>query len=149
MIVAYEPEHGYEIINQQRRDCDSWIAGYQENEGWVDSLKGQGPAYTFLADGQVVGCAGITLLGWGRGEAWTLFSPLFYQNVRKVFKSIKEKLPDVQKEHGLRRIQAISRTDFEEGERFLKHLGFEKEGVLKSFGPGGEDVSIFGRINNG
>ena len=145
-IIPYEPVHAYDILERNIRECDVQLTGYPDWEQWVENWKTGGPAYTLVIDGQIVGCAGVMLLKWGRGEAWTLLSGLLYQYPKTCFKAVRDGLKGIIRDEGLTRVQALVRPDFEEGKRFMSHLGFKEEGILAAYGPGGEDVIMFGRV---
>jgi len=51
-----------------------------------------------------------------------------------------------QEKHKLRRAQMTVRCDFPEGFRWAELLGFQKEGVMRQYGPDGSDYAMFGRI---
>lgn len=146
IIVPYQTVHAYEILERNVREQDLWLSDFPEWDRWVKEWKESGPAYTLIIDDQVVGCAGVILLGWNRGEAWTLFSSLLYRYKLTVIKSIRTYLERIARAHKLKRIQAQVRSDFREGMRFMEFMGFESEGVLKAFGPRGEDIIMYARI---
>jgi RimJ/RimL family protein N-acetyltransferase len=146
-IITYKREHAYDILDRNVRECDVWLTNAPDWEKWAVGWETSGPSYTLVIDDQIVACAGVVLMNYNRGEAWTLFSPLINKYPKTCFKAIRDELRGIVSEHGLKRVQALVRPGLEVAERFVEHLGFEKEGVLVAFGPGGEDMTMYGRIN--
>ena len=148
-IVKLKKEHAFEIVERNRKEGliigSSGIDLEKAGEMWENG----GPSYTLVIDGQIVCCAGVVLMEWGRGEAWTLVSSLFYKYPKTSFKAIKTKLDEIAKEKNLRRVQSLINSNSEWGERWMEHLGFRKEGMLRAYGPNGEDFIMFSRIYNG
>jgi RimJ/RimL family protein N-acetyltransferase len=50
------------------------------------------------------------------------------------------------KELGLTRVHATIRADFHNAEKWIKIVGFEKEGVMRNYGPDGEDHILFAKV---
>lgn len=145
-VVKFESEHARDII---RRNIEEGLAVGVPTVSVDDAIKAWGSspdAHTMLIDGIPACCAGIVDIGWMRGEAWTLVSSLFYANRKVCYRAIKGYLDDAISNCRYRRIQSVISLDLESGDRWMRHLGFEKEGVLRCFGPQGEDVSMFSRV---
>ena len=145
-IVPFKKEHAFDILDRNVKESDAWISGNGNFETFVESWKDGGPAYSLIIDNKIVMCAGVFLLGWNRGEAWVLASNDFKAYKKTCFKSIMYKLEEIVFIEKLKRVQATVDPEYTEGIRFLEHLGFEREGLLKSFGPRNEDLLIFGKV---
>ena len=145
-ILPYEPIHAYQILEEGVRNHDLWLSGFKDFELLAEGWKKGGPSYTMTVDGEIAVCAGLVLLGWNRAEAWTLLSSVFTKHYRTCFREIKKRLSLLIEESFIRRVQATAVPHYEEGIRFLEHLGFEQEGLLRKYGPNGEDLIMFGRI---
>lgn len=115
---------------------------------WIVSLKKGGPAHTLLLDGEIACCAGITLMGWRRGEAWLIFAPLAFSHMKTVYANIKKHLVRIAREKGIRRLQATVKMGDDPAARFVRHLGFDCETPLamRAYGPNGEDMFLFARV---
>ncbi len=144
-LIPYEIIHAYEIIERNVREQDLWLSG-QDWETAAKGWKDGGPAFTLVIDGELVGCGGVVLMPWQCGEAWTLFSTLFFKHYRTAYKVIKENLERVIKERKLKRVQSLVNPEHEGACRFIEHLGFQCEGLLRKVGPNGEDLLIFSRV---
>lgn len=59
---------------------------------------------------------------------------------------LREALVYYMKELGLTRVQATIRADFPTAEKWIKICGFEKEGVMRGWGPDGEDHILFAKV---
>jgi hypothetical protein len=141
-IVQYHPVHAQIIADAIK------MTKHPDFSQWIVDLKAGGPAYTLLIDEQIACCAGICMIGWNRGEAWLLFSPLAFLHVKTCFKIVKEHLLRIVKEKGLKRLQATVKVGDEPAERFIRHLGFHCETPIgmKAYGPHNEDMFLFARV---
>lgn len=142
-VEIFKKIHAYDILDRNIREEDLWLS----NQNWEEAIeywKTGGPGYTIIINDEIVACGGIFLLGRS-GEAWTLLSPLFYKYYRLVYRIIKSKVSEMIQEYKLNRVQATIKPDFAPAIRLVEHLGFEKEGIMKSYGPNGEDVLLYGR----
>ncbi len=149
-IIPYEPVHALDIFERNIKESDIQLSRYPNWDETVKGWKLYGPAFTLVIDGQIVACAGVTL-NKHIGEAWTLFSSLFYKHKKLVYKGIKKYLNDIAKEHRLSRIQAYvdPAKGFDVCDRFLRHLGFKLETPdgLENFGPTGQILYLYGRTH--
>lgn len=146
-IMPFEKMHAYTILERNVREEDTQLSALPDWEEWVEKWEKNGPAFTLIIDGEVVGCAGVVMMGWKRGEAWTLLSQLFYKYKKTSYKAIRNGLNSIIKNEGLRRVQASIYEGTEKvcGE-FLEHLGFKWEGKHIKYGPNGENVHVYARI---
>ena len=149
-IIQYEPVHAYNILDRNVREEDTWLSKFPDWEKWAEGWKKEGPAFTLVIDGQIIGCGGVVLLDKNKGEAWTLLSSLFYKHKKTTYKAIIRYLSLIIAEKGLKRVQALVNTglpNVEACERFLVHLGFKNETPdgMEGYGPNGETVLLFAR----
>jgi hypothetical protein len=101
-------------------------------------------SYCLLQDGDPVLAGGIVNQQWHRGEAWILPTPFFRSHVKTCFRLMKKMLPQLAVDYGFVRVQAaaVERVSVS----LFEHLGFEYEGMLKRFGPGGENCRMYAKI---
>lgn len=146
-IIPYKAMHAYIILERNIREQDIWLSKFPDWDRWVRGWENKGPGFTLVIDGEIVGCAGIVLMEWNRGEAWTLLSSLFYKYKKISYRAIRNGLESIIRDKKLRRVQA---SVYEGTEKicgnFLEHLGFEWEGKHRKFGPNGEDIHIYARV---
>ena len=101
-------------------------------------------SYCLLADGQPVLAGGVVNMQWKRGEAWMLPTGFFRKHLKTCLRYLKETLPEMAFNGGFKRIQATCSTDISPS--LFHHLGFQYEGVMKSFGPNGETCYMYARV---
>lgn len=145
-IVQFEVGHAIQITETNARECDGYYINRPEFEAVARELGNSGPAYTILIDRKIVFCGGVSLLGYGRGEVWLVFSTELYRHVKTVYRVMKMLLSIVVEQFRLTRLQTVVKCDIEAGTRFVEHFGFEREGLLRAYGPNGEDFYIYGRV---
>jgi len=61
-------------------------------------------------------------------------------------RNFKEKFDILVKTSKVKRIQTNVKADFKLGHRFAEWLGFEKEGLMKYYGPDGSNYIRYARI---
>lgn len=113
----------------------------------VDYSNLNGLSYTLISNEGIIGSGGVDLIMPGVGEAWTVLGKIFYKYRFSAHKVVLQSLKDAERQYNLRRIQASCVKGFEKAEKWLKALGFEYEGVMRKFGPDGNDFLRYARIN--
>jgi len=98
----------------------------------------RGPAWTLRVDGNIVGCGGVMLLWSGVGEAWVMPNALAAEYPLACFRTICQGLQHAITAHNLRRVQSVVHESVPAEQRWVVRLGFEFEGVMRGYGPGGE-----------
>lgn len=82
----------------------------------------------------------------GTGEFWALISPAVDRCPREFAKKAKSMLETFIVENKLRRVQMLVRAGHDEAFRFAEFLGFEAEGIMRGYGPEGDDYYMMGRV---
>lgn len=122
------------------------LPGYTEVLPNIESTFTPTATYTGTAeDGETVFVCGIVPYWKGHAEAWTYVS----SNVREyvgAYGLIRDILHVLIVKWKLHRITARCRAHVPEQNRFLRHLGFTKEGTMPWYGPNGEDYNVYGRL---
>lgn len=109
----------------------------------LENLENRNHSYTVIKEGRVLACAGITEFWPGRGEAWALLDKDIGPLLIDVSREVKKFLDEVP----IKRIEAIVYTDFIEGIRWVKLLGFKLESpCMKAYGRNGKDCMLFSRV---
>lgn len=106
-----------------------------------------GPAFSvFSDDGLLIVIAGVGIMWEGVGHAWSV--PGVYADDYKVsfYKAIKSYLDKVIKENDLHRVQCYVHVDYVISQKYVEHLGFEREGLLRKFGSDKADYYIYARL---
>ena len=102
-----------------------------------------GPGFTGIYKGTIIGCGGVRLFWEGVGEAWGFYPQLFFTHTREVYHYTKMMLNRIIKEYNLHRVQATARVDYPCAQNWLRHLGFALEGKMKSYCPSGKDTFLY------
>lgn len=97
-------------------------------------------------DGRIFMCGGIIKYWENRVEAWAMFDQNMaseFISVHRICKRYLDFLPH-------KRIECVVQTDFKEGNRWAKALGFELECPrLKCYFNDGKDAVLYSRIKVG
>lgn len=107
-----------------------------------EMLEGLGESFTAIHDGQVIGCAGIWRVWENRSHVWALLSPDAGRHFVAIHRAVRDKLNSMTD----RRIEAAVDVGFTEGVRWMKMLGFEREGTMRCYTPAGNDSDLFARV---
>lgn len=137
IVVPFSPEHLSAIRFQEHQK----LAISALELPYLAQLSGFGPTLTALADGHVIACAGIATPGFGIGTLWAVVSQDAGPHFIRLDRAVRRFL-DIPK---LRRIEASSEVNFDQGCRWLELLGFQSEGVMVKYGPNGEDHMRYAR----
>ena len=141
-IIPFEPPHLRAVAPQ---------CAQAEHATYVETLElaalvQPGAAFTAKNGEAVLGCAGVVPLWPGVGQAWAMFSDELLARPITLTRSTQRALGRIAAAHDMRRIQATVRDGHGAGARWLSFLGFELEGLLVNYGPGGSgDYWMYGR----
>lgn len=120
--------------------------GYREVVWGTEDALMAGDSYTGVAeDGHLVFCAGATIYWPGHAEVWVHLC----HDVAKyigTWKACKNLLQHIIEKNDLYRVSAHTRADREQDQRFVRHLGFELEGLSLAWGPDKEDYYQWGLL---
>ena len=103
-------------------------------------------AYTAMQESRVFMIGGVYGLWENVGEAWFMMSKYAYDMPRSAAKYSSLLLDHVEEENNLQRIQASVHAGDKQAIRYVEWLGFQKEGLMKKFGPDGSDYYRFARV---
>lgn len=140
-FVPYDPEHFIQMANSSAEGDTGFIfstsARFHANH----------PATTAMADdGFPVATFGITPLWNGVSEVWAMFDK---ERIRKhgvfMVKATKAFLDDQMKTH--HRLQCFVYANNESLVKFVENFGFEREGLMRKYGPTGEDFYMYARVS--
>ena len=138
-IEQFKPEHLTELLLQPSQAMMQPVLSQRD---YGTALASAGPAYTVIIDDNVVACLGIIPQWEGRAIAWGLIGSEAGKEFYAIHKAVKRFL-DLQ---DYRRIETAVSSDFEQGHRWAKLLGFENEGTMRAYTPDGRDCDLYARI---
>ena len=137
-IVRFDPSHLWQIRAQAHQVA---VVSRYLTDQYAEILSA-GLAYTGFDGTRVVACAGIVTQFAGVGTLWGVLA----DDSRGHFLAIHRTALRVLGMARLRRLEASSEVDFPQGCRWLELLGFQSEGVMRSYGPDGKDHHRYARI---
>lgn len=114
----------------------------------IEAYGNAGPAVTLWTDdGAIIACAGVVCAHWrGFGEYWLVPSVHVQKYMKTVYKTAKAFIDDTIDKLGLYRVQATIKEDDQVSIRWIEHLGFEREGLMRKFGPNKENQFLYARV---
>jgi hypothetical protein len=103
------------------------------------------PSFTGLADGAILGFAGV-IPAWGhRSIAWAILSRRACKYMVPITRATRAFLDQLQ----CRRIEAAVDVGFEPGHRWIQMLGFGLETpIARAYNPLGGDCSLYARVRD-
>ena len=102
----------------------------------------RGVGWTAMHEGRPIACAGIVEAWEGRGLAWALFSEQALRHFTSIHRAARNVLADAP----WRRIEMTVDATHEQGIRWAQRLGFEQEGLMRSYTRDGRDCYLFARL---
>lgn len=130
-IVPFEKWHLAQIDPQEAQK------GADLSGEWIS----HGVAWTAKEGNRVTACGGLLSQWEGRHVAWLLIGREC--SLRGIVKAARCILFSC----AARRIEATVSAHFSQAKKLVEMLGFEFEGVLKAYGPNGDDFLMFARVN--
>ena len=144
VIVPFENKHADQILEQ---GLNSEILELKpEHRKYAYFLKEVGKSFTGLVNDIPIAAGGVFHLWDGVAEGWVLATKEIYKYPVFCAKHIKKRTEMLIKNNNIKRLQTSVKADCEMAIRFAKWLGLKPEGVMKSYGPAGEDFIRFARI---
>lgn len=102
--------------------------------------------HTFLINGDPIAIIGGKMIYEHSAEIWGLTTDAIHDVPIAFLSKVRELLEQYRKELNLWRYQMLVSVKLQERESFARALGFKKEGLLRKYGPSGDDYYIYGRI---
>lgn len=142
IVIPFIDAHleGFEL-----QDVQAWLHQLLQSEDYRRALTLYGPAFTGIVDGEVVACAGLSHFTPGRAQGWALFGKKAAPHFLAITREVKRFFDG----QNVRRVETPVRTDFEQGHRWARMIGFTREGTMRKFGEDGHDYDLYARVNNG
>lgn len=137
-IVPFEPVHLRALVLQ---DAQSWM-GPMLRADYGEALKRGGPCFTALDGDEVLACSGVLRMWENRDQAWALMAANSGRHFVGIYRGIKRFL-DL---HDARRVEATVDSNFDEGHRLMRLLGFEREGRMRAYLMDGRDCDLYARV---
>lgn len=139
ILIPFIPLH---LQGLELQETQSWLQPHLLDENYINQLIDYGESYSLLVDGKVIGCGGVYDLSMNRAYAWALVSKDAGKHLLQATKAVKLYLDDKY----YRRIETAVMINFGAGHRWVKMLGFEREGTMKKWGDDGNDYDMYARV---
>lgn len=143
-LVPLGPEH---LAFLAPRPGDEWIARQFDNPALVKAVTAPGASFAMIDGGYVLGAGGVLPQWQGRALAWLLAGR--FARPRHLALAARVAIPwleRLQADPRFARIEASTRCDRIAHCRFLEHLGFGLEGIMRRYGPDGSDHALYARV---
>jgi ribosomal protein S18 acetylase RimI-like enzyme len=143
-IVPFEAWHFdfIEIREPDRQEVMN-IPGFRR---MCEHYEKVGGAYTLLSTEGIVCIGGVAPTGLGVGSAWSVTSELVTKYPKAYYKGTRDFLNAIISDWKLHRVQATAIVDNAAAIRWLRHLGFEREGLMKKYGADKRDHYLYARV---
>jgi len=106
----------------------------------------KGCSFTGCTTEKIIGCAGILPIWGGVGHAWVVMGNDYRKHRIWIHKQVKDIFIKIAIGMHFKRVQANVQCDFYDAVRWIEALGFERESVLKRYGPDGKDHYMYARF---
>jgi len=137
---AFEPWHMEAIVLQE---AQAYMQPLMAEPGYGEAMQRGGPAYTLQEGGKVLICCGLLHLWEGRSVAWSLVAQTAGDRFIRIYRHMR----DVLNASPIRRIECTVDPGFDNGHRLAHMLGFEREGLMRSYLPDGRDAVLYSRVS--
>jgi hypothetical protein len=139
IIEPLAPAH---LQAMQLQPAQAALAPLAADRAYAEMLAGAGPAFAGRIGDMVVGCAGVVLLSAHRGHAWALIGAAAPAHFLAIHRAAAAFLAGLD----LQRVETAVACDFAAGQRWVRMLGFAREGRMRAYDAGGGDADLFARV---
>ena len=143
-LINYKAEHLNEILAGDMNNLARKSFGVGGD--FAQSLDVPGMAFTAVENGYLIASSGVQPLWNGVGEGWFVASSKMPQKKLTIIRMIKDNFDGIINDNSLFRVQAGVRSDWPTAKRFAEFLGFEHEGIMRKYGPDGQDYYRMARV---
>lgn len=128
-------------------DVRKFFSGDKTLKGRVDAIseKEGVTVRTLVTDEGIIAVVGGTLLWPGVMELWSVTSNKISRHPISYTRTVRTLIQSFQKSLSIRRFQSVIRFGHPELIRWIEALGFEREALMKRYGPEGADYYMYAR----
>lgn len=143
-IVEWQPSHLYvcELNEFDRRNLELF-GGFQD---YLQAYAQTGVAYTAIGDGEIYAMFGMWQLWPGVSEAWLIPSNKIDRKVIAMHRASLRFFEYAAEQTNTKRLQFTVHTRNERADRWAQRCHFEREGLLRKYGPDGADYWMYSRM---
>jgi len=139
-IISFQPNHILQLSLQEKQQEVSQEVNLEYGRGLLEA----GPAVTGMDGDRVVFCGGKARQWEGRYILWAMLSKESSKHMLAATRAAKRFI--ALQEDGSR-LEAIVRSDFDQGHRWAHMLGLKWHHHEEQFLPGGYDADIYVRLS--
>jgi len=147
MMISIQPfkaDHAEFILSQQLNFNELYLK--PEHRKYALYLQQMGMSFTAFAQNKPIAAGGIYLLWENVAEGWVMATNEVWNYKLGMARHFKKKTDVLIETNKIKRLQTSVKADFWHGQKFAKWMGFEKEGLMKHYGPDGSDYIRYARI---
>lgn len=134
-LVPFEPWHVTRFFHRDPDFFESFKVALQKAHN--------GPAFTGIYDGMILGCSGMEIPWPGFGLAWGTYTEDLFKN-HKIWahRITRRVLRDCVRIYHLRRVEMVVLSESERNVRWAESLGFKREegGMAQHYTANGDNV---------
>lgn len=143
--MVYLTEFDIEHFDRMELKPDGWVK--RDTRPMIEAYSRTGPTLTLMDNDRIICCGGVACGAWrGFGEFWLVPSIHVRAYMKSVFKNSRDFINDVIDKLDLYRVQATIREADTVAVGWIEHLGFERECLMRKFGPDGENHYLYARV---
>jgi RimJ/RimL family protein N-acetyltransferase len=139
IIEPFIPAH---IPMLKLQQAQAIMQPFIDEPGYGEQLAATSEAFSCFVNDEIIAIIGIIPQWENRAVAWGLIG----ENAGPHFISITKAIHRFIEIANYRRIEAFVDTEFEQGHRWMKIMGFKKEGRMAYFDPNGRDYDLYAKI---
>ncbi len=146
-LIPWAPSHLYLCeLNDFDQQTMALIEDYQKH---LQSYADVGLAFTVIGKGEIHAMFGLWYLWSGVAEAWLMPSKHIDKKTIALHRGSLRFFEYAANETGIKRLQFTVNSQNVRADRWARRCHFQKEGVLKHYGPDGSDYFMYARIFDG
>lgn len=131
-------------LDDERRQIMGNLAAHEDPDAML-----QESARTIWRDDRVLACFGVWPMWAGVSRAWSMITEEMRESPLTLHRYVLAELADVEERQNLVRIEAVVRFGYSAGHRWIRSLGFQREGLMKNYGIGGApDFHLYARTRS-
>jgi len=140
-LTPFSPEHTVTL-----REEDHTVLSPVATWGALVELYAKHPSWSLWCDGRYIASGGAVIPWKGIGDGWMLVGSEPLENHGKaLLKYVRLGIKMLHEHFGVQRIQAVVQADKEKWVRYAVGLGLTSDGVMRKYGPEGENYLMMSR----
>lgn len=142
------PFRWYHLTAMELREAEQeYIKLFDDYFALAKAQQERGPCYTAFVEGEGPACSWGFVPYWrGVYECWMITGTLVEKYPMKTIRASRRVMDNVASDLQAHRLQMVVNASHAKSLRFAEALSFASEGVLKAYGPSGNDFVMMSRI---